>query len=175
MLITPIAKYISQKKRITTTGEKMTLKTKKTPKIAKHTSPIVKKIFVNLSVKDLDKTKEFFSRLGFTFNPQFTDKKAACMIIGENMYAMLIMEEFFKTFCAHKTITDTKKNVEVLNALSLDSRPAIDRIIQQVIGAGGKEFRHAQDHGWMYARAFEDLDGHIWEVFYIDEKKMPKN
>lgn len=153
----------------------MTLKTKKTPKIAKHTTPIVRKIFVNLSVKDLDKTKVFFSKLGFTFNPQFTDKKAACMIIGENIYAMLIVEEFFKSFCANKIITDTKKNIEVLNALNLGSKSTVDKMIQQVIGAGGKEFREAQDHGWMYARAFEDLDGHIWEVFYIDEKKMPKN
>lgn len=135
---------------------------------------MAKQIFVNLPVKDLNKTKEFFSKLGFTFNPQFTDQNAACMIIGENIYAMLLVEKFFKTFTADKEISDSKKTTEVLNALSADSRDEVDGMIENAINAGGREFRKAQDHGWMYGRAFEDLDGHIWEIGYMDESKMPK-
>jgi len=135
---------------------------------------MAKQIFVNLPVKDLNKTKKFFSKLGFTFNPRFTDQNAVCMIIGENIYAMLLVKKFFKTFTADKEISDTKRTTEVLNALSVDSRDAVDEMIEKAIDAGGREFRKAQDYGWMYGRAFEDLDGHIWEVFYMDESKMPE-
>lgn len=132
------------------------------------------KIFVNLAVKDLDKPVAFFTKLGFTFNPQFTDKNATCMIIGENIFAMLLVERFFKTFLPNKEICDTKKSAEVLTALSLESRTQVDEMIKKVISAGGKEYRSAQDYGWMYGRAFEDINGHIWEVFYANEKEMPK-
>ena len=132
------------------------------------------KIFVNLPVKDLKKTVEFFTKLGFTFNPQFTDKNAACMIIDKNIYSMLIVEKFFKTFIPKKKISDAKKNTEVLNALTLETRLKVDEMIRKVIAAGGKEYRKVQDLGWMYARAFEDLDGHIWEIFFMDENKMPQ-
>lgn len=135
---------------------------------------MAKQIFVNLAVKDLNKTIEFFSKLGFKFNPQFTDENAACIIIGENIFAMLLVEKFFKTFTSDKEISDAKKSTEVLNALSVESRDGVDEMIEKSIEAGGREFREAQDHGWMYGRAFEDLDGHIWEVFYMDESQMPE-
>lgn len=134
---------------------------------------MAKQIFVNLPVKDLNKTKEFFTKLGFGFNPKFTDENAVCMIIGENIFAMLLVEKFFQTFIK-KQIADAKKTTEVLTALAVDSREEVDEMVKNAISAGGKEPREPQDYGWMYGRAFEDLDGHIWEVFYMDESKMPQ-
>lgn len=134
---------------------------------------MVKQIFVNLPVRDLNETVEFFTKLGFTFNPQFTDENATCMIIGENIFAMLLVEKFFKTF-TQKEIADAKKSTEVMLALSVGGRKEVDEMVSNALKAGGKEPRQAQDHGWMYARAFEDIDGHIWEVFHMDESKMPE-
>ncbi|MBI4151373.1 glyoxalase/bleomycin resistance/extradiol dioxygenase family protein [Candidatus Woesearchaeota archaeon] len=134
---------------------------------------MINQIFVNLPVKELTKTKKFFSSLGFAFNPQFTDEKAACLILGKNMYAMLLQEKFFTIFIPHKTISNARQSTEVLTALNVESRDAVDEMIEKVVNAGGKEYRQAQDHGWMYARAFEDPDGHVWEVFSADESKMP--
>ena len=136
---------------------------------------MINQIFINLAVKDLKKSMEFFSKLGFKFNPQFTNENGACMIIKNDViFSMLITEKFFKTFIPNKNICDSKKDKEVLNALSVNSRKDVDDMINKVINAGGKEFREAQDYGWMYARAFEDLDNHVWEVFYGDESKMPE-
>ena len=135
---------------------------------------MAKQIFVNLHVKNLNKTKNFFSKLGFKFNPKFTNKNAACMIIGKNIFSMLIVEKYFKSFIPKKKISNAKKNAEVLNALSVESRKKVDQMISKAIKAGGKEYRKAQDYGWMYGRAFEDINGHIWEAFYMDESKMPK-
>lgn len=134
---------------------------------------MVKQIFVNLPVRDLNETVEFFTKLGFRFNPQFTDENATCMIIGENIFAMLLVEKFFKTF-TQKEIADAKKSTEVMLALSVGGRKEVDEMVSNALKAGGKEPRQAQDHGWMYARAFEDVDGHIWEVFHMDESKMPE-
>ncbi len=134
---------------------------------------MAKEIFIDLLVKDVNKTVNFFTKLGFKFNPKFTDENATCMIIGENIFAMLLVNKFFKTFTANKKISDAKRSIEVLNALSVDNRDEVDEMIENAIKSGGKEFRKAQDHGWMYGRSFEDLDGHIWEVFYMDESKMP--
>ena len=134
---------------------------------------MTKQIFVNLPVKDLKKTIEFFTKIGFTFNPKFTDDNATCMIIGENIYAMLLIEKFFKTFIK-KEISDATKNTEVLMALSVESKDVVDQMVQKAIDAGGKEPREPQDDGWMYGRGFEDLDGHLWEIFYMDESKMEK-
>ena len=134
---------------------------------------MAKQIFVNLPVKDLKKTINFFTKLGFKFNPQFTDENATCMIIGENIFAMLLVEKFFKSFIKKK-IADAKKTTEVLLALHVGSRKEVDEMITKAIKAGGKETREAQDHGWMYARSFEDINGHIWEVFHMDMGKMPK-
>ena len=131
------------------------------------------KIFVNLPVKDLNKSMTFFTQLGFGFNPQFTDEKAACMLIGENIYAMLITEPFFKTF-TKKAISDATKNTEVLIALDAESREQVDEMIQNAIKAGGSVYMNSQDHGWMYGHSFADLDGHQWEILYINESAAPQ-
>lgn len=126
-----------------------------------------KQIFVNLPVKDLDKSKAFFTALGYSFNPQFTDQNAACMVISENsIYAMLLVEDFFKTFTA-KPIADARETTEVLTCLSCESREEVDGLVAKALAAGGKAPRAAQDHGFMYAHGFEDLDGHIWELAYM--------
>lgn len=130
---------------------------------------MVKQIFVNLAVKDLQKSIEFFTHLGFTFNPQFTDENATCMIIGENIFAMLMVEHRFKDF-TKKEIIDAKKQVQVLNALSVGSREEVDALLDKALAAGATEPMPLQDYGWMYSRDIEDLDGHVWEVFYMDEK-----
>lgn len=129
---------------------------------------MINQIFVNLPVRDLDKTVAFFTALGFTFNPQFTDKNATCMIIGENIFAMLLVEKYFQSFIK-KPVSDARKSTEVLLALPLESRKKVDEMMAKVITAGGKEAREVQDMGWMYNRSFEDLDGHIWEVFHMDQ------
>lgn len=134
---------------------------------------MVKQIFVNLPVKDLKQSIGFFTKLGFKFNPQFTDNKATCMIIGENIFAMLLVESYFKTFTP-KSVSDAKKSTEVLLSLSLENKKQVDEFVGNTIAAGGKEPRKAQDYGWMYQRSIEDLDGHIWELFFMDESKMPK-
>jgi hypothetical protein len=128
---------------------------------------------VNLPVNDLKKTMDFFSKLGFKFNPQYSNQNGACMIIEDNIFVMLLVEEFFKTFIK-KEISDAKKTTEVLVALSVESREKVDKMMKLAIDAGGKEAREKQDHGWMYARAVEDLDGHIWEIFWMDEKAAAK-
>lgn len=126
------------------------------------------KIFVNLPVKDLEKTKVFFAALGYAFDPKFTDDKAACMVISENIYAMLVAREFFKTFIKTE-ISDATKVTEVLTALSVESREKVDEILEKALAVGGTEPRAAQDYGWMYGRAIQDLDGHIWEFMWMDE------
>lgn len=126
-----------------------------------------KQIFVNLPVKDLNKSKAFFSALGYTFNPQFTNENAACMVISENsIYAMLLTEEFFKTFI-NKQIAKAQEVTEVLTCLSCESREEVDDLVAKALAAGGTVPRTPQDHGFMYAHGFEDLDGHIWELAYM--------
>lgn len=131
------------------------------------------KIFVNLPVKDLSRTKAFFAKLGYTFNPQFTDEKAACMVISEDIYAMLLVEKFFKTF-TKKQIADSTKTTEMLLALSFESREKVDEMMAKALAAGAKKAREPQDHGFMYERSFEDLDGHIWEIFWMDPAHIQK-
>ena len=131
-------------------------------------------IFVNLPVKDLSRTVEFFKKLGFAFNPQFTDENATCMIINNNIFVMLLVEKFFKTF-TKKEICDTTKDTEVIIALSTESREKVDEMMQHVFEAGGKESREPQDHGWMYGRSFQDINGHLWEIIYMDEKALKNN
>jgi uncharacterized protein len=132
---------------------------------------VTTKIFVNLPVKDLNKTIEFFTKLGFKFNPQFTDENATCMIVGEDIFVMLLVEKFFKTF-TKKEISDTSKNTEVIVALSVEGRENVDQMINKAIEYGGRESREPQDHGWMYGRSFEDIDGHLWEIIYMDESAL---
>jgi predicted lactoylglutathione lyase len=134
---------------------------------------MITNIFVNLPVKDLNKTVEFFTKLGFTFNPQFTDENATCMIVGKDIFVMLLVEKFFKTF-TKKEISDTTKNTEAIVALSAQSREEVDQMMEKVLDAGGREARDPQDHGWMYGRSFEDINGHLWEIFYMDESAMKK-
>ncbi|MFD2672704.1 VOC family protein [Marinicrinis sediminis] len=125
-------------------------------------------IFVNLHVKDIKKTMAFFTGLGFEFNMQFTDEeKAACLVIGDNKYAMLHTEESFMTY-SKKQIVDTDTYAQVMVALSAESREKVDEIVNKAISLGGKWFTDPQDHGFMYQWGFQDLDGHIWEIAYMD-------
>jgi len=130
-------------------------------------------IFVNFPVKDLTKSIEYFKQLGYTFNPQFTDENATCMLIGENIFAMLLTHKRYSDFTT-KTIADAFKTNEVMIALSLNSNEEVDAIMNKGLKAGGKEPRPVQDLGFMYNRALEDLDGHIWEYFYMDMSKFPQ-
>lgn len=132
------------------------------------------KIFINLPVKDLKKSIGFFTQLGFYFNPQFTDEQATCMIIGENIFAMLLVEERFKDF-TKKPISDAKKSTEVLLALDAETREAVDTMVKNAVKAGGSVYSDPQDHGWMYGHSFADLDGHQWEILYINESAIPQN
>ena len=132
------------------------------------------KIFVNLPVKDLKKSINFFTQLGFSFNPQFTDDQATCMIIGENIFAMLLIEERFKDF-TKKPISDARKSTEVLLALDAASREEVDTMVRNAVQAGGSTYIAPQDHGWMYGHSFADLDGHQWEILYMDESAIPQN
>lgn len=124
-------------------------------------------IFVNLPVKDLKKSMDFFTQLGYSFNAQFTDEKAACMVISESIFAMLLTEPFFTSF-TNKEINDTSKSAQVILCLSSDSRAAVDELVSKAVAAGGATPRAAQDLGFMYSHGFEDLDGHIWETVYMD-------
>ncbi|GHH98697.1 VOC family protein [Neobacillus kokaensis] len=124
-------------------------------------------IFVNLPVKDLQKSMEFYKQIGYEFNPQFTDEKAACMIIGENIFAMLLVQSFFKTF-TKKELPDTHETTGVIIALSAESREQVNEIVDKAIAAGGKETSDPSDHGFMCYRSYQDLDGHYWEVMYMD-------
>ena len=132
------------------------------------------KIFVNLPVKDLNRSIEFFTKLGYSFNKQFTDENATSMIISEDIYIMLLVEKFFKSFITTE-IADSTKTTEVLICLSAESREAVDDLITKAVDAGGKTFRKPQDHGWMYANAYQDLDGHIWEITWMDMNAVPQN
>ena len=130
-------------------------------------------IFVNLPVKDLNKSKDFFEKLGFSFNPQFTNDDGAYLIICENIFAILLTEPFFKTF-TKKEIADGKKTTEALIAIDAESRQSVDEMVKKAVEAGGSLYRDADDHGWMYAHSFADLDGHQWEILYIDKSKIPQ-
>ena len=125
------------------------------------------KIFVNLPVRNLDTSMEFFTKLGFNFNPQFTDVTAACMMITEDVFVMLLTEVKFKTFTP-KEICDATKNTEVLVCLSFESRERVDEMVRKAVGAGGTTYNEPQDYGFMYGHGFQDLDGHIWEVIYME-------
>jgi predicted lactoylglutathione lyase len=133
---------------------------------------MVTQIFVNLPVKNLKSSIEFFTKLGFAFDEKFTDENATCMIIGDNMYAMLLVQKFFKTFTT-KALVNAKENTEAILALALSARIEVDEIISMAQAAGA-QLTPTQDHGWMYQRGFEDLDGHLWEVFHMDMSKAPQ-
>lgn len=126
-----------------------------------------RKLFVNVAVRDLKRSMEFFTKLGFEFNKQFTDEKAACLIISEEAYFMLLTEPFFKSFTKNEQV-DTSKQTEAMFALSCASKQEVDEMVQKAIDAGGKHAMDSTDHGFMYSWSFYDLDGHHWEVLWMD-------
>lgn len=127
-----------------------------------------RKIFVNLPVKDLAKSMAFYEKIGFTNNPQFTDETAACMVLSDEIYVMLLTHEKFKNFTP-KDICDATKSTEVLNALSCANNAEVDDLVRKAVAAGGSTYSDPKDHGFMYQHGIQDLDGHIWELFYMDE------
>lgn len=128
-----------------------------------------KQIFVNLPVKDLERSKAFFSCLGFTFNAQFTNEQGACMIVSDDIYVMLLAEKFFQTFTT-KRVANAREVTEVLTCLSCESRAQVDELVAKAISAGGTAPRAPQDHGFMYGHGFEDPDGHIWELVHMSSE-----
>jgi predicted lactoylglutathione lyase len=131
-------------------------------------------IFVNLPVKDLKKSKSFFEELGYSFNPQFTNDDGACLVISDTIFAMLLTEPFFKTF-TRKALIDATKNTEVILAISVEAKGKVDELVNNALMAGATKSNDPQDHGWMYSRSFQDLDGHLWEVFYADPAGIPQS
>ena len=125
-----------------------------------------KQIYVNLPVKHLPRSMTFFKALGFEFDPQFTNEQGACMVIGDNIYAMLLPEAFFKTF-THKPVSDATQSTEVLLCISYDSRAEVDTLVAKALAAGGTAPRAPLDHGFMYGHGVEDPDGHIWELIHM--------
>ena len=130
-------------------------------------------IFVNLPVKDLERSKQFYTGLGYQLNPQFTDDKAACVVISETIYVMVLLEEFFKTFTP-KPVGDARQATQTIVSLTAESREGVDKMIELAVAAGGRIYRETMDRGWMYERGFEDPDGHLWEVFYMDVEAAKK-
>jgi predicted lactoylglutathione lyase len=129
-------------------------------------------IFVNLAVRELKRSTDFFGKLGFQFDPRFTDEKATCMIINEGACVMLLTEPFFRTFTT-RGICDTSSQTEGLFAISCESRGEVDELVNKAIAAGGKHAMDPVDHGFMYGWSFYDPDGHHWEVLWMDPKAIP--
>jgi predicted lactoylglutathione lyase len=130
------------------------------------------KIFVNLPVRDLNQSIEFFTRLGYKFNPQFTDETATCMIVAGDIFVMLLTHAKFQEFTP-KPICDATKSTEVLVCLSCDSKEAVDDLVKKAIAAGGKTHAEPKDYGFMYQHGYMDLDGHIWELIHMDPAAVP--
>jgi len=134
---------------------------------------MAREIFVNLPIRNMERSKAFFSALGFTFNPQFTNDQGACMVIADgSSYAMLLVEPFFQTF-TKKPVADAAKSTEVLICLSCTSRAEVDDLVKKAIAAGGSAPNAPQDHGFMYGHGFQDPDGHLWELMYMDPNAAP--
>jgi len=127
-------------------------------------------IYVNLPVKDVKASNTFFESLGFVLEPKFSNDQASCVVLGENMFAMLLSESFFKTF-TNKPISDARKSTEVLVCLSCESRLKVDELVKKAVAAGGHAPRKPQEQEFMYGHGFEDLDGHIWELVYLEPGK----
>lgn len=131
-----------------------------------------RKIFVNLAIKDMTRTQAFYRALGFEFNPQFTNEQGACMVVSEHAYVMLLVEPFFQGF-TRKKIADARTTCEALVAINCESRAEVDEMVRKAVAAGGTVPREPQDHGFMYSHAFDDLDGHTWEPFWMDPAAAP--
>ena len=134
---------------------------------------MAKQIFINLAVKDLQKSMDFYSAIGFTVNPQFSDDAGKCMVWSENIFVMILSHEKFKIF-ATKPIADTKTKLAGLFSLSLDSIDEVNRVMTNGLNAGGIEPTEMKDYGFMQQRTIEDFDGHTWEIFFMDITKFPK-
>ncbi|WP_313232452.1 VOC family protein [Stenotrophomonas acidaminiphila] len=124
-------------------------------------------IFVNLPVRDLEASRTFFAALGYTFNPQFTNQDAACMVVSDSIFVMLLVEPFFQGFTP-RPLCDARSHTEVITCLSAPSRAAVDTLVDKALAAGASEPMPARDYGFMYQRGFQDLDGHLWEIAYMD-------
>lgn len=132
-----------------------------------------RQMFVNLPIKNMARSQAFFQSLGFSFNPQFTNDQGACMVVSENHnYVMLLVEPFFQGF-TKKAIADATRTTEVLICLSCESRAEVDALVKKALAAGGTAPNPQQDHGFMYSHGFTDLDGHIWEVMWMDPNAAP--
>ena len=129
-------------------------------------------IFMNLPVRDLDRSVQFFTALGFTFNQDYTDENATCMVINDDAFVMLLVEKFFQTFTS-KEIVDATSATEAIMAFSVDSRDAVDQMVGKALAAGGTESQPVQDYGFMYSHSFQDPDGHLWEVMWMDPAGPP--
>jgi uncharacterized protein len=134
---------------------------------------MIRQIFVNLPVKDLPRSMAFFEALGLSFNARFTNDQGACLEITGNIYAMLLVEPFFQGF-TKLPVADARQSTEVLIALSCDSRAEVDALVARAVAAGGTTPNAPVDHGFMYQHGFADLDGHQWEVFWMDESAAPE-
>ena len=134
---------------------------------------MAKQIFINLAVKDLQKSMDFYTALGFTNNPQFSDDAGKCMVWSENIFVMLLTHDKFKNF-ATKPIADTKTNVAALFSLPMDNLEAVNKMVTDGLKAGGTEPSEMKDYGFMQQRTIEDFDGHTWEIFYMDMTKFPQ-
>ena len=133
-----------------------------------------RQIYVNLPIRNMERTKAFFGALGFSFNPQFTNEQGACMVIANDIYVMLLVESFFQTF-TKKPVADATKSTEVLICLSCESRAEVDSLVKKALAAGGTSPNAPQDHGFMYGHGFTDLDGHVWELMYMDPNAAPQS
>lgn len=130
-------------------------------------------VFINLPVRDLEKSKAFYVALGHQVNPKFTDENAACIVISDTIYVMLLVQDYFKTFTS-KTLCDTATHIQTLIALSTESRTQVDEVMSRAAAAGGREAGDPKDYGFMYQRSFADPDGHTWEIFYMNEAEFPQ-
>ena len=131
------------------------------------------KVFINLPVTNLPKAMSFYTAIGFTNNPQFTDETVACMVLTEEIYVMLLTHAKFSEFITKK-IADTVTTASVINSLSVDSLEEMNTMAEKALQAGGKEPTEPKDYGFMQQRCFEDPDGHLWDVFYMDMAKFPQ-
>lgn len=131
-----------------------------------------RQIFVNLPIQDMARSQAFFKALGLNFNPRFTNDQGACLEIGENFYAMLLVEPFFQGF-TKLPVSDARKATEVLIALSVDSRAEAEEVVRKAVAAGATTPNEPKDYGFMFQHGFADLDGHQWEVFWMDEAAAP--
>jgi uncharacterized protein len=144
-----------------------------TVEVSRRESAMSRNTFINLPVKDLARTTRFFNEVGFSFNQQFTNEDATCMIISDETYAMLVVEPFFKGF-TQQDITDTSSSREVIVGLSAESKQEVDQRVDKAVAAGGESLGDAQDDGVMYMRGFRDLDGHQWSFIHMDMSAIPQ-